>query len=186
MDGTQMRGDYGTKPMSEGGAKRAALGRWRDRCNVNGDRPGWIPCPLEEAASDVAPGRRTPDAEPELPAVTHVPVGLARYLNLLCGEVAHRDPHYLTFLHRLPCTMGGPGPVVAHHEPPRSHGSSDYDAVPLSERYHEIRHGHVLPQAGEPTAEEIERACLAARLGCVLAYFAGPVSPGRKQARRAA
>ncbi len=157
---------------------------------TTGEAPGplvrWHACPAadvetpEAPARPVAPVSRPVDRGPvERPAL-----GLAEVLRLRYGRVEEDDERYLSWLHTLPSVLPGEGRIVAHHEPPRSHVGTDYDAVPLAECLHEIRHGHATPGPGEPTAEEIERACLAARLPLVLAWWASEDAPGRAVRRR--
>lgn len=136
--------------------------------------------PRETAASP--PKRVAPDQGQTRTGTPARPVALEHYLELLCGRVPLHAPAYLSFLHRLPCcTTGRTDDIVAHHEPPKGMGggrSTDYHAVPLLRRLHDIRHG-APPKPGEPTADDIERVCLAARLPCVLAYYCGQAGPGR-------
>lgn len=129
-------------------------------------------------------GMTRPSGSPGVRTVADVErptVAFAHYLELLCGDVPAEDKAYLAWLHELLSVVSGGPCEIAHHEPPRSHGRVDYYAVPLTRRESEIRHGTVHPKEGEPTAEDIERVCLAARLPLVLAYFTAERGPGRRR-----
>lgn len=58
----------------------------------------------------------------------------------------------------LPCGCGcGRGPSEAHHEPPRSRGGKDEDAVPLVRECHEERHRTTAAKFWEGRGRDPER-----------------------------
>lgn len=163
---------HGNAEASQAAARRASADV--ATC-VRAQRPESAPVERRPTGS---PGARTV-VDFERPAVP-----LDHFLRLLCGAVPAEDPAYLAFVHTVPSVVSGQTCEIAHHEPPKGMGGAndcDYNATPLTARESDIRHGVVHPKPGEPTAEEIERVCLAARLPLVLAYFTGQRGPGRKR-----